>query len=1329
MSEPFTSERLAKMSRAERLHHRSRLMMEYLTENQDAGNYFLQQDQAQKEELKRAFYDHLEKLDPNFGRIQVGTRTKRVPKTYRMNERFGERIPETYENREVPIYAPLLDDTTEYQYESLEKGLVTAEELYNEVPEMFVRLGAVANQRKSPTAAAIQKQAQKYSEEMGIGEGLATFGGFTSGIVKPLADISVAAAEAVGTDTTARDKHRSLLALAYPKRVQYEDWGKMLGVLGGSVAVYQKLGQKGLSTVVRKEAGKRKIAYGALAATGAAEFGLGYGYNSPTMFGGENRVMSGVEAMLLGSALNLAVDAALPLRGMSKKEVTEYLNEDQLRQIGEGVGPTNRAEYDELSPAGQAGVDQASRDIEYMGDDIPAPQNVELAEQVRDAPAPQFDELDELNKDLARQEKRSDEFLANQEAMARQLEEQQAAQAAREAAEKEALNAQQAEDLQRQMQANQMGEVTSTPVTEGTNPLGVTEEGQRILDIDRQIREIQAQERIIRKRPGKSSKELNRLKSQRKALNKEKTLLENNHLLNDAERAAEERNPGAILGIHPYAADAMNFLSRDEVKVRIAQELMLRTHVGALAASSPLGTDMDEEYFKGSSFLLGFALGSPRQFASIKKLLPQSVRERVGRHVKDVGKGGEYILDPLDYRIGKISPMVANALNRMEMTGLISNKYYMDKAIPFFNRLQELQRRKLMHSVDREDLSLAIFNSDTTKRDILFDQIDPTGALKETYAPVGEMLTEILDEGLKVGVLKSQLTNYYPRSMLDHQGFLESRGLEMKPEFDKQVALFKQESGRNPTTHEQSNILNILLRGKSGEAGSSHAKKRVIDQLERGDLKFYSSLEDSLTSYIFDISRRIHKRKFLGHGYQLGKLKTYTTPDGDKRVIRDEAPEVNDRGVNQGSIIRESVGEDIRPWIEGLKDQGHIDKGKVEELIRLLDVRINHGEKGFGPKLAAWRNVHYMTTIGNPFSTMTQLSDIALAAVKNPKATGNVLGQAIRKFARGKGGITEFHRKGFDFSPEDLGLISAAEDMMSISKSGKTLDTILKYSGFRWIDKVGKATHLSSSYQRLKKMASAPENSAAFKKFKEEQLPVFGQSDFDNLTQALRNGDKNNENVRLALWNDLSEIQPISLSNMPEAYVKAENGRIVYALKSFTVKQIGFMRKNMLDKMANAKTYAEFKEGMANYFKFITFFGGATMGANALKDFAAGREVTIEDRAVDAMMQVMGVSRYHVYKFRDIAQGGDVGRELSYAIGNTVFPFAFATDTLEDMISWAGGDLDLQSSKGLKHLPIFGKGLYWRIGKGAERERKKRIKKRNRKPNFGSNSPSLKPSL
>ena len=45
------------------------------------------------------------------------------------------------------------------------------------------------------------------------------------------------------------------------------------------------------------------------------------------------------------------------------------------------------------------------------------------------------------------------------------------------------------------------------------------------------------------------------------------------------------------------------------------------------------------------------------------------------------------------------------------------------------------------------------------------------------------------------------------------------------------------------------------------------------------------------------------------------------------------------------------------------------------------------------------------------------------------------------------------------------------------------------------------------------------------------------------------------------------------------------------------------------------------------------------------------------------MMQVMGVSRYHVYKARDIAQGGDVGRELSYAIGNTVFPFAFATDT------------------------------------------------------------------
>ena len=124
-----------------------------------------------------------------------------------------------------------------------------------------------------------------------------------------------------------------------------------------------------------------------------------------------------------------------------------------------------------------------------------------------------------------------------------------------------------------------------------------------------------------------------------------------------------------------------------------------------------------------------------------------------------------------------------------------------------------------MHSVDREDLSLAIFNSDTTKRDILFDQIDPTGALKETYAPVGEMLTEILDEGLKVGVLKSP-SNYYPRTMLDHEGFLESRGLEMKPEFDKQVALFKQESMAGTLQHKNNLIFLIYYcvgsRGKQG---------------------------------------------------------------------------------------------------------------------------------------------------------------------------------------------------------------------------------------------------------------------------------------------------------------------------------------------------------------------------------------------------------------------------------------------------------------------------------------------------------------------------------
>lgn len=63
------------------------------------------------------------------------------------------------------------------------------------------------------------------------------------------------------------------------------------------------------------------------------------------------------------------------------------------------------------------------------------------------------------------------------------------------------------------------------------------------------------------------------------------------------------------------------------------------------------------------------------------------------------------------------------------------------------------------------------------------------------------------------------------------------------------------------------------------------------------------------------------------------------------------------------------------------------------------------------------------------------------------------------------------------------------------------------------------------------------------------------------------------------LFNELAEIQPITLSEMPERYLKHPNGRIMYALKSFTLKQIDVLRKNIVQEWNKGNKIKAVKAG------------------------------------------------------------------------------------------------------------------------------------------------------
>ncbi len=77
---------------------------------------------------------------------------------------------------------------------------------------------------------------------------------------------------------------------------------------------------------------------------------------------------------------------------------------------------------------------------------------------------------------------------------------------------------------------------------------------------------------------------------------------------------------------------------------------------------------------------------------------------------------------------------------------------------------------------------------------------------------------------------------------------------------------------------------------------------------------------------------------------------------------------------------------------------------------------------------------------------------------------------------------------------------------------------------------------------------------------------VFG-NEFGGLISDLQNG-KITDNVKYYLFSELSGVQPINLSQMPLKYLNMKGGRVLYALKSFTLKQLDLIRRTVIDEAA-----------------------------------------------------------------------------------------------------------------------------------------------------------------
>lgn len=242
------------------------------------------------------------------------------------------------------------------------------------------------------------------------------------------------------------------------------------------------------------------------------------------------------------------------------------------------------------------------------------------------------------------------------------------------------------------------------------------------------------------------------------------------------------------------------------------------------------------------------------------------------------------------------------------------------------------------------------------------------------------------------------------------------------------------------------------------------------------------------------------------------------------------------------------------------------------------------------------------------------------------------------------------------------------------------------------MDQFGKTTTMNAALNKARGMSLA--------KFRKEYKDILWE-DTDKTYEDIRTG-QNTELTRFFAFNELSNFQPVSLSEMPIKYLTAGNGRILYALKSYNVKALNSIYRESVHAWRTAKDAKGKAKAAQNVGRLLLLmtFAGAT--ADEIKDFLLGNDSSsFSDNLHENLWKMTLISRYSLDK------GWREGDLFGTIFGDILIPPSqLVTAPAKDVASLFNGEPDFST---LKYLP-WGKLPYsWFSAEGESRE-KSRLK-------------------
>ena len=650
-------------------------------------------------------------------------------------------------------------------------------------------------------------------------------------------------------------------------------------------------------------------------------------------------------------------------------------------------------------------------------------------------------------------------------------------------------------------------------------------------------------------------------------------------------------------------------------------------------------------------------------------------------------------------------PKYKQMMRQFEWNTMKESKRHLEMVLPFIDKITKLSEN------DRLDLEFYLLNSDfdldkgKTGYQLAQEIIDRNN-MQEEFKPVRKMLDELEARALKVGFNISLLKDYFPRHVKDYTGlmeYLKKRG-KVTAGFDE----FLREAGKKASKvgelspqERAAFIANYIMKPTMpGVPKPSSTKLRSIAYVDKLATQYYSSIGDALVNHIYEMNEKIGAREAIGtenlsiarwmkqarDNYALmqkteAKLKKRKEGGIAKQTLlvkmkqykknyTDAQNKIEAYQDARGGVLGQSVAELLAK--EGIPES---DRQKIAEIFHnRFTARGTHGW------VQTAKNVGLMTTLGNPISAITQLGDSAWTLYqygnlfKGDTAAFKGLAKALVGATTGNMELVDL----FDFN--------SSQREFTMGRSTKALNKILTWSGLKHFDLFGKEGFLQAARESYRKMT--------FEEFDKKWSPYLKDTKtaYEGLQDGFNIGEKNAEGKYkydesiYVLFNDLSEWQPISLSETPQYYQQGGQARVLYMLKLFAIKSLNnFLRETVKEWKGGNKIKA-LTQGLA----FLTVFGATGAGADELKDLVLGRSNNVGDHFVTNLLQLALISRYNV------EQGIQSGRLFRDVLSSYLPPTRILDDLAADIVEVYRGDKEVFSldKKSTRQVPLIGRWYY-----------------------------------